>query len=49
MPSLDTLSQQDLSGLFNANGLRKARSYIRRVRNMARAGETLTAEVRGTL
>lgn len=48
MPSLDTLSQQDLSGLFNANGLRKARSYIRRVRNMARAGETLTAEVRGT-
>ena len=48
MPSLDTLSKQDLNGLFNANSLRKARSYVRRVRKMTREGQTLTAEVRGS-
>jgi len=47
MPVLETLSEADLSGPLNTKSLHKARSYIQRVKNPVRSGQTLTARVRG--
>jgi len=48
MPTLETLTESDLRGPLNAKSLRRARRYVRRVRNPTRSGHTLTAQVRGT-
>jgi len=48
MPTLETLTINDFHGLIKTSSLRKARGYIRRIQNPARAGNTLTAQVRGT-
>lgn len=48
MPSLETLTEADLSGLLYAASLRRARGYLAAVLEPARSGQTLTARVRGT-
>lgn len=48
MPTLETLNEADLRGPLNTKSLRRARGYIHRVQDPARAGQTLTAQVRGS-
>jgi hypothetical protein len=47
MPTLETLSDADLRGPLDTKSLQKAQSYIQRVKNPIRRGQTLTAQVRG--
>ncbi len=48
MPTLETLTQEDLQDVFRTKSLRRARSYINWVQNPVRTGKTLTAQVRGS-
>jgi hypothetical protein len=48
MPTLETLTEADLQGLFTSKSRQRARSYVSRVRVPVRSGQTLTARVRGT-
>lgn len=48
MPTLETLTHDDLKGILNSKSLSRARGYLGRVRNAARQGNTLTAEVLGS-
>jgi hypothetical protein len=48
MPTLETLTQDDLKGALNPSSIRKARGYTDRVQNGARQGKTLTAQVQGS-
>lgn len=48
MPTLDTLTQNDLKAIIPAGNLKKARSYQNAVSKMMRSGESLRAQVRGS-
>ncbi|HRJ43107.1 MAG TPA: SWIM zinc finger family protein, partial [Caldilineaceae bacterium] len=48
MPTLESLSNSDLSQLFTRSSLAKARSYIPRAGSLVRRGNQLTAKVMGT-
>ena len=48
MPTLETLTEADLRGPLNTKSLRRARGYVHRVQDPVRAGQTLTAQVRGS-
>jgi len=48
MPTLETLTEDDLRKVMRSKSLRRARGYVDRVRNPVRAGQTLTAQVRGS-
>ncbi|MBN1139034.1 MAG: helicase-associated domain-containing protein [Anaerolineae bacterium] len=48
MPSLEALTENDLHGVLNDQSLRKARGYQNSIYNPVRAGELLSAQVRGT-
>ncbi len=48
MPTLESLTKADLRGPLKTKSLRRARGYVNRVQNPTRAGQTLTAQVRGT-
>ncbi len=48
MPSLETLTNDDLKSVLRSKSLSRARGYVGQVRNGVRRGKTLTAEVRGS-
>ncbi len=48
MPTLETLTTDDLRGPLKKSSLRRARGYVRRLQNLERAGQTLSAEVQGS-
>jgi hypothetical protein len=48
MPTLETLTRDDLKSVLNSKSLGRARGYLGRVRNAARQGNTLTADVQGS-
>ena len=48
MPTLDSLTSNDLNKLFTRSSLAKARSYIPRTGSLVRRGNRLTAKVMGT-
>lgn len=48
MPSLETLTKNDLRGPLSDQSLRKARGYLDSIHNPVRAGQALSAQVRGT-
>jgi hypothetical protein len=48
MPTLETLTYDDLKRVCTSKSLARARGYLARVRNPARKGQTLTAEVQGS-
>jgi hypothetical protein len=48
MPTLETLTRDDLKGALKSKSLSRARGYLGRVRNAARQGNTLTADVQGS-
>jgi hypothetical protein len=48
MTTLETLTYDDLKSVLNSKSLSRARNYMGRVRNAARQGNTLTAEVQGS-
>ncbi|MEJ2149973.1 MAG: SWIM zinc finger family protein, partial [Chloroflexota bacterium] len=48
MPTLETLTYDDLKSIINTKSLGRARGYLGRVRNAARQGNTLNAEVQGS-
>ncbi len=48
MLTLEALRKADLRGPLNAKSLRRAHGYVARVRNPVCAGQTLTAQVRGS-
>jgi len=48
MLSLETLTENDLHGPLNDASLRKARGYLTQIFNPVRAGQVLSAQVRGT-
>ena len=48
MPTLETLTEDDLRGLLTPNSRQRARGYVNRVIDPVRSGETLTAQVRGS-
>ncbi|MFO7684083.1 MAG: helicase-associated domain-containing protein [Chloroflexota bacterium] len=48
MATLETLTEKDIKHVVNASSLKKARSYVGRVRNGVRNGRSLRAQVRGS-
>jgi len=48
MPTLESLTEANLNQVINAKSLKKARGYLHRIRNLQRAGNSLTAEVSGS-
>ncbi|MBN1979809.1 MAG: helicase-associated domain-containing protein [Anaerolineae bacterium] len=48
MPTLETLTYDDLKSVLKSESLGRARGYLDRVQNAVRQGNTLTAEVQGS-
>ncbi|MCP4544367.1 MAG: hypothetical protein GY832_45225 [Chloroflexi bacterium] len=48
MPTLETLTQDDLRGALKAKSMRRARGYVNAIENPVRAGKTLTAQINGS-
>ena len=48
MPTLETLTQDDLRGALKAKTMRRARGYVNAIENPVRAGKTLTAQIYGS-
>lgn len=47
MPTLEALTEADLRRLLTAKSRQRARSYVTRIRNPTRSGQSLAAQVRG--
>ena len=48
MPRLESITEADLREVLKASSLRRARGYLTRVKKAVRAGQTLSAEVKGS-